>query len=376
MITRYDVIMPFRFAQGKKTAQFCVVKAKRKMQMKKFFNIIPGQESCVILLYGYVGEYEPVNSADIIRELYEAENLYKKIDVRINSNGGDVHAGIAIFNALRNSKANITIYIDGIAASIASVIAACGKPVQMSKYAKLMIHRVSGRVWGNPDEIEGYLETMLKVEETLIDIYSERTGKTTEEIKEKYFDGQEHWLSAADALEEKLIDGIYDVEPIPANSTPEQIYTIFQNRIKQPPIKNYTIMFEKLKQRKSFANCADEAAAETVIADLETKAAKADALEAENAALKTENEAYKKREEEAHEAEIKEAVQTARSEERIGADEVEAFENVLRKDFENGKKLLDARKPKRRAMQNLRDDDDPKPSAWDMRMEEIKNNLK
>ena len=50
-----------------------------------------------------------------------------------NSNGGEVYAGIAIFNALKNSKADITIYVDGIAASMASVIALCGKPVQMSR---------------------------------------------------------------------------------------------------------------------------------------------------------------------------------------------------------------------------------------------------
>lgn len=343
--------------------------------MKKFFNIVPGQSSCAILLYGYIGDYEAVNTSDIVRELYEAENLYKKIDVRINSNGGEVHAGIAIFNALRNSKADITIYIDGVAASIASVIASCGKPVQMSKYAKLMIHRVSGGVWGNPNEIEDYLETMLKVEETLIGIYSDRTGKTAEEIKEKYFDGQEHWLSAEEAMSEKLIDGIYDVEPVPEDSTPEQIYAIFQNRIKQP-IKNESIMFENLKKRKLFANCADEAAVEKTIDRLEERAAAADELEAENKTLKAENEAYRKKEDEARETEIKQAVQTARDEERIGADEVEAFENVLRKDFENGKKLLDARKRKRRAMENVEDDEDPKPSAWDERMQEIKNKLK
>ena len=61
--------------------------------------------------------------------------LTGKVDVRINSNGGEVYSGIAIFNALKNSKADITIYVDGIAASMASVIALCGKPVQMSRYA-------------------------------------------------------------------------------------------------------------------------------------------------------------------------------------------------------------------------------------------------
>lgn len=95
--------------------------------------MIPGTDACCILLYGDIGEYDDnVRSGDIARELLEAEALTGKVDVRINSNGGEVYSGIAIFNALKNSKADITIYVDGIAASMASVIALCGKPVQMS----------------------------------------------------------------------------------------------------------------------------------------------------------------------------------------------------------------------------------------------------
>ena len=83
--------------------------------------MIPGTDACCILLYGDIGEYDDnVRSGDIARELLEAEALTGKVDVRINSNGGEVYSGIAIFNALKNSKADITIYVDGIAASAAS----------------------------------------------------------------------------------------------------------------------------------------------------------------------------------------------------------------------------------------------------------------
>ena len=114
--------------------------------------MIPGTDACCILLYGDIGEYDDnVRSGDIARELLEAEALTGKVDVRINSNGGEVYSGIAIFNALKNSKADITIYVDGIAASMASVIALCGKPVQMSRYARLMLHSVQGGCYGNKD---------------------------------------------------------------------------------------------------------------------------------------------------------------------------------------------------------------------------------
>ena len=105
--------------------------------------MIPGTDACCILLYGDIGEYDDnVRSGDIARELLEAEALTGKVDVRINSNGGEVYSGIAIFNALKNSKADITIYVDGIAASMASVIALCGKPVQMSRTASVRSRRL------------------------------------------------------------------------------------------------------------------------------------------------------------------------------------------------------------------------------------------
>lgn len=125
-----------------------------KTKKKPFFNIIPNEDTCSILLYGDIGDsYGTITSSQIARELMAAEAVYKNINIRINSVGGEVYTGIAIFNALRASNANITIYVDGVAASMASVIALCGKPVYMSQYARLMLHSVSGGCYGNTKEI-------------------------------------------------------------------------------------------------------------------------------------------------------------------------------------------------------------------------------
>ena len=73
---------------------------------KKFFNIIPSENGEVaILLYGEVGDGQRVDSSRVVAELMTLSNQYKKIDVRINSCGGDVFSGMAIYAALRNSKA-------------------------------------------------------------------------------------------------------------------------------------------------------------------------------------------------------------------------------------------------------------------------------
>ncbi len=342
--------------------------------MSKFFNIIGGKDAALILLYGTIGEYEDLRSGDIAREIFEAEQKYNHIDVRINSNGGDVDAGIAIFNALRNSKADIRIYIDGVAASIASVIAACGKPVYMSKYARWMIHGVSGGVYGNKEKIQSTLSEIEAIENDLCDIYSRKTGLTTEEIRTRYFDGADHWLKAQEALDLKFIDGIYDADPVPEDSTPEQIYNTFNNRYFN---KNKSTMYENLKKRPRFANCADDTAIEAEIVKLEQEAEKAVTLETENATLKTENAAYKTREEEAHEAEIETVLQNARKEERFGEDEIPGYRTLLKANFEEGKAAIEKRAPKKRIMQNIAaTSSEEKPSPWDARMDEIKQNIK
>lgn len=198
--------------------------------MSRFFNIQTDAEGvCTIFLYGDIGDYYEVQSGRVARELLEAEKAGSRIHVRINSNGGDVYCGIAIYNAIKNSKADVHIYVDGIAASMASVIALCGKPVEMSKYARLMLHSVSGGCYGNKKEMQKCIEEIESLEDSLGDIYAARLGMTKEEVKATFFDGEDHWLTADDALRLGFIDGIYDAEPVPGGQYPgTDIYFIQQ----------------------------------------------------------------------------------------------------------------------------------------------------
>ncbi len=346
--------------------------------MTRFFNLIPGQGSCCILLYGEIGSYETIKSADIVRELIEAEAAYKDIDIKINSLGGEVYAGIAIFNAFRNSKANITIYIDGVAASIASVIAGCGKPVKMSRYARLMLHSIQGGVYGNISDMESCISEIKDLEDILCDIYSKRTGMTPEEIRSTYFDGKDHWLTADEALRLGFIDEIYDADPVPEDSTPEQVYTIYQNRHKVQPINNKSKMFEKLKKRSSFANCASEEDVVTHIDHLEAEAAKVSGLETENATLKTENEAYKKKIEEAEEKEIDTIVKNAADKGLISDPQKANFKAMMKSDRANAEAFLNTLQPKKRVMNNLGEGEpvEEPEDAFQKRQKEIETNLK
>lgn len=190
------------------------------------------RKSAEILLYGYIGGDEVV-AADFVRELRELEKEYNLINIRINSGGGSIFDGFTMFNAIRNAKVDIDIYIDGMAASMATVIALAGRKCYMSKVARFMTHRASGFAYGNADDLRQCAELMEGLEDDIAGIYAARTGMSIEEAKAKYLTtGKDRWVSAKDALKEKLIDGIYDgdvTEPVsPENATEKEMWRAYE----------------------------------------------------------------------------------------------------------------------------------------------------
>lgn len=354
--------------------------------MERIFNIIPGpqQDTCCILIYGPIMEGESAGAQDIVTQLLTAERTYRKIDVHINSYGGEVATGIAIFNALRQSTAEVTIYIDCIAASTASFISACGRTVKMSRYAQLMIHRPTGGTYGDAENLKGYIAQLEQVETMLCQIYAERTGRSVEEIRATYMDGAEHWLTADEALAQGFIDEIYDdVHMVQAddNCSRSELcdrYTMnYQNYLDTINVSHKTQkqMINKFKERAAFADCADEVAIMNRVAEIEEKASKYDAVVAERDTLQKQVEEYKAQQRQAQDAAYDAEVDVARQEERIGADEVESFKRLMRRDVESTRALLAARKPKRKVMDTLHDDDDASHDPWRERFDEIRKQI-
>ena len=309
---------------------------------KQFFNIIPSEGGQVaILLYGEVGDGQRVDSGRVVAELMSLQAMYDKIDVRINSCGGDVFSGMAIYTALRNSKADITIYIDGVAASIAAVIALCGKPLYMSPYAKLMLHAVSGGAWGNASDLRDMATQMEVLQGDLAKMIADRCGMKQEEVLTKYFDEKDHWLSAREALQMKLIDGIYEMaeEPVPTQTT-EEIYTYFNNRLRNQPLKpnNEMGLLDSIKKVPSFANMADEDAVLAHIHELENKATKVESLEKAV-------DSYKEKLQALEDKEVTAFIDKAIAEKRITDAQKENFTALMKSDRENTEKLINSMKP-------------------------------
>lgn len=302
-----------------------------------FTNQITENGRVRVLLYGNVGDGEKVDSGRVVTELMELAAAYGKIDVHIHSNGGDVFSGIAIYNALRTVQADVTIYVDGVAASIAGVIALCGKPLYMNRYARLMLHRVSGGSWGTADELRRAADLAEELESDLAEIIAGRCKMSVEEIKTRYFDGSDHWISAAQALDMGLIDGIVDTgEKLSENVSNTELYNYFMNRLtKTQPQNHYDMTFiEELKKRPSFSNMGTEEEMLRHITTMENQAAKVPALEAKVTELSNQLAENKKT---AHQAFLNQAV----AEGRLTQEQVPVFMNLMASDEENTRKAVE-----------------------------------
>ena len=174
--------------------------------MKKFWNwkIMQNNKDepneAVLYLNGTIAE-ESWFDDDVTPKIFkeELENHQGDISVWINSPGGDCIAAAQIYNLLIEHKGNVTVKIDGIAASAASVIAMAGTTVKMSPVAMLMIHNPMTIAYGNTSEMEKAIEMLQEVKESIINAYELKTGLSRNKLS-KLMDN-ETWMDARKAVE-------------------------------------------------------------------------------------------------------------------------------------------------------------------------------
>lgn len=160
-----------------------------------------------ILIYDEIGWSwfgDGVTAKQFVKDLAELD--VERITVRINSGGGDVFEGLAIFNALRRHDAMVTTEIDGIAASIASVIALAGEEVRIADNAFFMIHNPHGFAGGNASDMREFAELLDKIGGSLAGVYVDKSGQDVEAIQE-WMD-VETWFDAEEAKAAGFVDAI------------------------------------------------------------------------------------------------------------------------------------------------------------------------
>jgi ATP-dependent Clp protease protease subunit len=157
-----------------------------------------------IVIYDEIGAFG-IPAKAFLDEL-KALGPVVELTVRINSPGGSVFDGVAIYNALKRHEARVTVWIDGIAASIASMIAVAGDHVVMPENAMLMIHDPSALVIGTAADMRGMAEALDKMKAGMVAAYCDKSDRDDAEIGALM--AAETWLSAQEALELGFADRV------------------------------------------------------------------------------------------------------------------------------------------------------------------------
>ena len=177
--------------------------------MKKFWNWKSQTETAerTLFLNGTIAE-ESWFDDDVTPQLFKDELMSGSgnITVWINSPGGDCVAAAQIYNMLMDYKGDVTVKIDGIAASAASVIAMAGTKVLVSPVSMLMIHNPMTAAFGNSDEMQKAIEMLGSVKDSIINAYEIKTGLSRAKLS-RLMDA-ETWMDANKAVELGFADGI------------------------------------------------------------------------------------------------------------------------------------------------------------------------
>ena len=179
-----------------------------------------------VYIYGSVVSYKwdeddgDVTAATFKQDL-DALGDIDTLNIYINSPGGSVFQGQAIYSQLKRHKAHKNVYVDGIAASIASVIAMAGDTVYMPKNAMMMVHNPWDIVMGNAEDMRKHADSLDKIRGALVAAYMSRLeGKTSEETLSDLMDA-ETWLTAQECLDYGFADELLEEREIAASADPE-----------------------------------------------------------------------------------------------------------------------------------------------------------
>lgn len=162
-----------------------------------------------LLIYGPVGDFffgDGITASRVVAQLAALDA--DEITVRINSDGGVVSDGLAIYNALRQHRAQVHVVIDGIAASIASLIAMAGNTVSMHANTLLMIHAPSTGLFGNANALRAAAEHLDSFARAMQASYAARAGNRADDIATMLSDGDDHYFTAAEAVAFGLVDHV------------------------------------------------------------------------------------------------------------------------------------------------------------------------
>jgi ATP-dependent Clp endopeptidase proteolytic subunit ClpP len=175
-------------------------------------------DSAEILIYEEIGASfwgGGVSPSQFAQDLKALGDI-KTLNVRINSPGGDVFDGATIYNLLAQHSATVNIYVDGLAASAASLVAMAGDKICMADNAMMMIHNAWGCMAGDANDLRIFADVLQKVSETMCNTYAKRSGMKASDVQALM--DKETWFNAQECVDEGLADEIVQPDEVAAKS--------------------------------------------------------------------------------------------------------------------------------------------------------------
>lgn len=222
-----------------------------------------GTDSVEILIYDEIGSWG-VTAKNFAMQLNAFKNI-KNITLRLNTPGGSVMDGNAIFNAIKRHRAQVDVQIDGMALSMGSVIAMSGDTISMAQNAMFMIHNPWGEVYGDANELRKTADVMDKMKSTIISPYVAKTGMSAKDVSELM--DAETWYTADEALESGFIDSVADPMEITANFDLDRFNNVpnhLQNQEKQNAVGTLKVRGQEVYEVRSFKLSVEDEPQESI----------------------------------------------------------------------------------------------------------------
>lgn len=178
--------------------------------IKHTFSAEAKEDTTEITIYGDIGDSwwgESISANDVKEALKDVAT--ETITIRLNSPGGDAFDGIAIYNQLKNHDAKVIAYVDGLAASAASIIAMAADELIMNTGSMMMIHEASTFTWGTKADIKKTLNALEGIDKSIADIYMTRFNGEREDLDALV--ESESWFTASEAVEKGLADKVNEI---------------------------------------------------------------------------------------------------------------------------------------------------------------------
>jgi ATP-dependent Clp endopeptidase proteolytic subunit ClpP len=181
-----------------------------------------------VYLFNDIGTFG-ITAQNFIDEIKEYEDT--ELNIHINSLGGEVFEGMAIYSIIQRRKAKTTVYIEGIAASIASVIALAADEVIMSENSLLMIHNAWGGTQGEAKDMRKQAEILDKITNEIAEVYVKKSGISYNEVVRMM--DEETWLTAEEAVALGLVDSISEPIKVAAKYDVSKYKNITNKKVEQ-----------------------------------------------------------------------------------------------------------------------------------------------